>query len=792
MKRRKEDSNGFEEWGGYMNAKKTKLIEQFDAESAKLGLKADDLFKGIKIFVNGYTEPSADELRMLMMKHGGQYHHYLKNGDTTHIIASNLPDSKVSQVKQYKIVKPQWITDSIKAKKVLSYQNYLLITNQSTSQAPLCFTGKPSSSPSKKTVIKNTTDDGFIDEFYANSRLHHVSTMGATFKEYINKLRINKNHSFDGKRILAEKYPSSDRYSEVSSKLIMHIDMDCFFVSVGIRDKPHLKGKPVAVTHSKSGAGNHREGVNLLQEIEAYRKRLGYGPGEKAGASEKKFSTSASMAEIASCSYEARQFKIKNGMFVGQALKLCPHLQFIHYEFEAYKEVACTLYDSVAKYTLDIEAVSCDEMYVDLTSLFQETGVSPMEFATLLRGEIQEKTGCPCSVGFGNNKLIARLATKKAKPNGQYWIQEDHVHSFLNELPLSEIPGVGRSTSHKFKELGINTCGDLQLWSIQELQKEFGKKQGETLYNACRGKELKGLVFTHVRKSVSADVNYGIRLQNDTERDKFLLNLSGEVAKRLDSIQMKGRCLTLKLMVRSKDAPEESAKYMGHGLCDHITKSCSLLSPISLPEDIYREVHKIINRLNLDSKELRGIGIQLSRLEPSASTRNKLKDFIAAKAAISHDKCDVLGVETAPLRTNADSKKEIPIEKVDLKILRPVQSDHLAIAKTAKRRCSTEVDSFISPADLRVMIKKWIESEDSPKERDKRIIKGYLIQLCAAHQMDDVFVILKAFFVYVKRYKNSNCWINAYQSIAEKVQANVFSQLGGKLKLEEFSFNSSS
>ncbi|KAF6207499.1 hypothetical protein GE061_015945, partial [Apolygus lucorum] len=183
------------------------------------------------------------------------------------------------------------------------------------------------------------------------------------------------------------------------------------------------------------------------------------------------------------------------------------------------------------------------------------------------------------------------------------------------------------------------------------------------------------------------------------------------------------------------------------------------------------EAHKIIKRLNIDSKELRGVGIQLSRLEAAATTKNKLKDFFTARAGASHDKCVDLGVET--VKTNAFSEKETPVEKarVHSTVSLPVQSDHSTIKKPSKRRGSTEVDSFISPADLRVMIKKWIESEDSPKGRDKRIIKGYLIQLCAAHQLEDVFVILKAFFVYVKRYKNSDSWINAYQSIVEKSKA---------------------
>lgn len=111
-----------------------------------------------------------------------------------------------------------------------------------------------------------------------------------------------------------------------------------------------------------------------------------------------------SLSEIASCSYEARKMGIKNGMFVGAALKLCPDLKTISYDFDAYKEVAQALYDTLTQYTLDVEAVSCDEMYVNLTEILKETHLTVDEFVTHVRQEISTKTKCPCSAGVGANK----------------------------------------------------------------------------------------------------------------------------------------------------------------------------------------------------------------------------------------------------------------------------------------------------------------------------------------------------------------------------------------------------
>jgi DNA repair protein REV1 len=186
--------------------------------------------------------------------------------------------------------------------------------------------------------------------------------------------------------------------------------MDCFFVSVGLRNYPHLVGKPVAVTHSKGqpGSGSRSNSESIKIEIAEYEKRRNktvalnddedishdhdkiknvpdiYGGGGGGGGG-----GGMSMAAIASCSYEARARGVKNGTVMGSALKLCPDLQTIPYDFESYQQVAKTLYDTVAQYTLDIQAVSCDEMLVDLNDVIQSCSISPEDFAEQLRHSAQ-------------------------------------------------------------------------------------------------------------------------------------------------------------------------------------------------------------------------------------------------------------------------------------------------------------------------------------------------------------------------------------------------------------------
>lgn len=150
------------------------------------------------------------------------------------------------------------------------------------------------------------------------------------------------------------------------------------------------------------------KGVDRQKELELYKKRFDQQIIDNIKGDVSVLSNTEnennSMAEIASCNYEARKMGIKNGMFVGPALKLCPQLQTIPYDFDAYKEVAFTLYNTIIKYTLDIEAVSCDEMYVDLTELINELKISFMDFVTYIRLEIQRQTKCSSSAGIGSNR----------------------------------------------------------------------------------------------------------------------------------------------------------------------------------------------------------------------------------------------------------------------------------------------------------------------------------------------------------------------------------------------------
>ncbi|XP_025834219.1 DNA repair protein REV1 [Agrilus planipennis] len=411
----------------------------------------------------------------------------------------------------------------------------------------------------------------------------------------------------------------------------MHIDMDCFFVSVGLRNRPDLKGKPVAVTHAKGSHNVSRDESSFETEKALLRKHW---PSEKNILN--KLDSHSSMSEIASCSYEARKYGIKNGMFLGNALKMCPNLQTIPYDFQGYREVSSILYNTIAQYTLDIEAVSCDEMYVDVGPILNETGISVEQWATHIRLEIVNATGCPCSTGFGSNRLQARLATRKAKPAGQFYLRPENVEEFLANVSLADLPGVGFATIGKLRNLGLITCADVQMTSLQYLQTELGTKMGEQIYDQARGIDTKPLSFYHERKSVSADVNYGIRFKTHEEILDFLKRLSEEVFNRLIETGMKAaRCLTLKILIRAPDAPQETAKFLGCGVCTSINKSTTRGNLINDASVVFKEVKHLLDQIKAPPEDFRGIGIQLTRLEKLSASNKLLNNFLKQSTEIA-------------------------------------------------------------------------------------------------------------------------------------------------------------
>ncbi|XP_017512630.3 DNA repair protein REV1 isoform X5 [Manis javanica] len=452
-----------------------------------------------------------------------------------------------------------------------------------------------------------------------------------------------------------------------------------------------------------------------------------------------------SKAEIASCSYEARQLGIKNGMFFGHAKQLCPNLQAVPYDFHAYKEVARTMYETLASYTHNIEAVSCDEALVDITEILAETRLTPDEFANAVRMEIKDQTKCAASVGIGSNILLARMATRKAKPDGQYHLKPEEVDDFIRGQLVTNLPGVGRSMESKLTSLGIGTCGDLQSLTMAQLQKEFGPKTGQMLYRFCRGLDDRPVRTEKERKSVSAEINYGIRFTQPKEAEAFLLNLSEEIQRRLEAAGMKGKRLTLKIMVRKPGAPVETAKFGGHGICDNIARSVTLDQATDSAKIIGKATLNMFHMMKLNISDMRGVGIHVNQLVPT-NPNPQSSHFPGG----SHSVLDLFQVQKAKKSTE-EEHKEVFLAAMDLEIssasrtctFLPSFSTHLTSSinpVTSKAESSGKWNGLHSPISLKSRLNLSIEVP-SPSQLDQSVLEALppdlreqVEQVCAFQQ----------------------------------------------------------
>ncbi|MFT6257149.1 MAG: DNA polymerase-4 [Cellvibrionaceae bacterium] len=243
---------------------------------------------------------------------------------------------------------------------------------------------------------------------------------------------------------------------------IIHIDMDCYFAAVEMRDFPELRGKPIAV-----GGRSDRRGV------------------------------------ISTCSYEARKFGVRSAMSSYHALQLCPQLILVPGRMEVYKSVSLQIREIFHRYTDLVEPLSLDEAYLDVTDCDAHQGSATL-IAKAIRDDIYEVTGLTASAGIAPIKFLAKIASDLNKPNGQYVITPNQIADFVKDLPLSKIPGVGKVTSKKLADIGLTTCYDVQQYPKVQLIEAFGKF-GHVLSERAQGIDSRQISPHRVRKSVGVE-----------------------------------------------------------------------------------------------------------------------------------------------------------------------------------------------------------------------------------------------------------------------------------------------
>lgn len=271
---------------------------------------------------------------------------------------------------------------------------------------------------------------------------------------------------------------------------IIHIDMDCYFAAVEMRDFPEYRGKPLAV-----GGSRERRGV------------------------------------ISTCSYEARKFGVRSAMATAYALKLCPDLILVPGRMQVYKEVSLHIREIFSRYTSLIEPLSLDEAYLDVSECQQYKGSATL-IAEAIRRDILAETGLTASAGIAPVKFLAKVASDLNKPNGQYVITPEMLPEFIKTLSLRKIPGVGKVTAEKLASFGLNTCGDVQRYSKQELLARFGKFGG-VLIERSQGIDERGISVDRERKSVGVETTLAKDIYTLEQCQQVMPGLIQELALRL-------------------------------------------------------------------------------------------------------------------------------------------------------------------------------------------------------------------------------------------------------------------
>ncbi|WBW71063.1 deoxycytidyl transferase Rev1 [Schizosaccharomyces osmophilus] len=614
------ESVGFHDHGDYFERKKRKLQNQNAALYRGMGESSvSNIFEGLSMAINGYTNPSYSELRTMIIQNGGTFVQYVgKKTSLSFLICSFLTPSKANQWKHHKVVTPQWIVDCIRNQKLLPWTNYRAV-HPVASQSLLSFSDAfkevvpqiseqhhessevedqtqdalPSNdvgqTETKKmndelpnslkflsrsawhnyhllntpNIRKSTTQNPeFLQKFFNSSRLHHLSTWKTALKEEIQIMTTSSGLT------------SVRNVKSINTKhFIMHVDFDCFFAAVSTRNASELQLKPVAVAH---GIKN---------------------------------------SEIASCNYEARKYGIKNGMFVSTAKSLCPSLVLVDYDFDAYESVSREFYSVLVDTPNDyLKVISIDEALLDLTTHVQSFE-DCANIAESIRKRVRTRTNCDVSVGIGSNVLLARLALRKAKPHNVFYIRDEDAYVYLQSLPVQDLPGVGPSQSSKLFDLyNAKTVGDLQKINKHILQKTFGANYGLHLYNISRGADTNNISNETPRRSISVDVNWGVRFVFLEDAMDFLKRLLQELLNRMSKCDVALHQLQLRVLKRAENAPFNPIKYLGAGEVTPLTKSAMFTSATKSFDILYRQIVNLYISLDVDPGDVRGIGLQASKI----------------------------------------------------------------------------------------------------------------------------------------------------------------------------------
>ena len=344
--------------------------------------------------------------------------------------------------------------------------------------------------------------------------------------------------------------------TEAPVRRILHCDMDCFYAAVHMRDDPSLRGRPVVIGGSPEGRG-----------------------------------------VVAAASYEARAYGIRSATPAARAVRLCPQAVFIKPDFARYREESRRVFAIFRDFTDVVQPVSIDEAYLDVSDCLEAWG-SATAVAKAIRRRVREERGLTVSVGVGPNRLVAKIASDRDKPDGLTVVSPSRVRAFLDPLPVRCLPGVGPATERRLHKLVVETIAELRALPLDELERRMGR-HGARLYRYARGLDDRPVRVHRERKSLSAERTYAADLATLEEMDEQLGRLAERVAGGLAKRELGARTVTLKVR---------------YGDFTTVTRSRTLALPTADAAELAEVARRLLRHSEAGRRPVRLLGVGGSNL----------------------------------------------------------------------------------------------------------------------------------------------------------------------------------
>ncbi len=337
---------------------------------------------------------------------------------------------------------------------------------------------------------------------------------------------------------------------------IMHLDLDAFFASVELLERPELRGLPVIV----GGRG--------------------------------------ARSVVTAATYEARRYGVNSAMPMSVALRRCPNAVVLEPHFDRYRHFSRVVMGLCNDVTPLVEQLSIDEAFLDVAGARKLLG-TPWQIGTALRARVRDETGLTCSIGVATTKFIAKLASGIAKPDGLLVVPAASTLDFLHPLPISALWGVGAKTAEALERLGLRTVGDVANTPLASLTRMLGTAAGQKLYDLSWARDPRGVTTEREEKSVGHEITFEYDISDPVIIRRELLRMSDQVAVRLRRAGLMGRTVVLKLR---------------YGDFTTISRSRKLDEPTDLGRRIYDEVVDVYSGVERPEARIRLVGVRMEQL----------------------------------------------------------------------------------------------------------------------------------------------------------------------------------